>query len=351
MNRFLLAGLLAPISITAWAQGAAPDNGAYHVIATMKVGGDGGFDYLYADSAARRLYIARSGAPPVGRITVYDLDSLKPAGEIPGMSAHIVAIDPKSGHGFTSSKPVVMFDTKTLAPIKSIDMQGNPDGMIYDPFNRRVYVLSHSAPNATVIDAASGSILGTIDLGGAPEEAATDGQGHLYIDIEDKDVVAVVDAKTMTVTANYTLGGKGGGPGALAIDAKNHILFVACHDPAVMVMLDAGTGTLLANLPIGTGVDEAAFDPDTMEAFSSQGDGTMTIIKETSPTSFTVEQTVKTAAGARTMALDTKTQHAFTVSAEYGPPPPPDPANAAPGGRPRRGPMVPGSFTIIEVGK
>jgi len=118
-----------------------------------------------------------------------------------------------------------------------------------------------------------------------------------------------------------------------------------------MVMLDAETGKVLGDLPIGTGVDEAAFDPGTMEAFSSQGDGTMTIIKETSPTSFAVEQTVKTAVGARTMALDTKTHHAFTVSAEYGPPPPPDPANVTPSGRPRRGPMVPGSFTIIEVGK
>jgi len=351
MNRFLLAslplvGLLTSISVTALAQ----DAGAYHVINTLKVGGDGGFDYLYADAAARRLYIARSGAPPVGRITVYDLDTLKTAGEIPGMSAHIVQIDPKSAHGFTSSKPVVMFDAKTLAPIKNIDMQGSPDGMLYDPFNARVYVLSHSAPNVQVIDAASGNVVGTIDLGGAPEQAATDGQGHLYIDIEDKDVVAVVDAKSMAVTARYELGGKGGGPGALAIDTKNHILFVACHNPAAMVMLDAATGKILASLPIGTGVDEAAFDPGTMEAFSSQGDGTMTIIKEVSPTSFQVEETVKTANGARTMALDTKSHHAFTVAAEYGPAPPPDPAAAA-GPRGRRGPMLPGSFTIIEVGK
>lgn len=347
MKRFLLAGLLASISITASAQPVAPDNGPYHVVATEKVGGDGGFDYLYADSAARRLYIARSGAAPVGRITVYNLDNLKPAGGIPGISAHIVVIDSKSGHGFTSSKPVVMFNTNTLAPIKTIDVQGSPDGMIYDPFNARVYVLSHSAPNATVIDATSGSILGTIDLGGAPEQAVTDGQGHLYVDIEDKDVVAVVDVKSMAVTARYELGGKGGGPGALAIDAKNHVLFVACHNPAAMVMLDAGTGKVLASLPIGTGVDEAAFDPGTMEAFSSQGDGTMTIIKETSPTNFQVEQTVVTAAGARTMALDTKNHHAFTVAAEYGP----APSDAPVTGRPRRGPIVPGSFKIIEVGR
>jgi hypothetical protein len=338
MNKFFIAGLLASISAAALAQDAGP----YHVIATQKVGGDGGFDYLYADSAARRLFIARGGAAPVARITVYDLDTLQPAGVIPGPSAHIVQIDPKSGHGFTSSKPVVMFDAKTLAPIKNIDVQGNPDGMLYDPFNERIYAQSHNAPNSTVIDAASGTVLGTIDLGGAPEQAVTDGQGHIYIDIEDKDVVAVVDAKTMAVTARYDLGGKGGGPGALAIDTKNHILFVACHNPATMVMLDAQTGKILASLPIGMGVDEAAFDPGTMEAFSSQGgDGTMTIIKEISPTNFQVEQTVKTAPGARTMALDSKTHHAFTVAAEFGPPPP----------GARRGPMVPGSFTIIEVGK
>lgn len=329
---------------------AAPSD--YHVINSAKVGGDGGFDYLYADSAARRLYIARSGAAPVGRITVFDLDSLKPVGELSGMSAHIVQIDPTSGHGFTSSKPVVMFDAQTLKAIKSIDVQGNPDGMLYDTFNGRVYVQSHSAPNSTVIDAGSGTVLGTIDLGGSPEQAVSDGQGHIYVDLENKDVVAVVDAKTMTVTGRYALGGKGAGPGALAIDTKNHILFVACHDPAVMVMLDAGTGKILGSLPIGPGVDEAAFDPGTMEVFSSQGDGTMTIIKEVSPTSFQVEATVKTVPGARTMALDTKTHHAFTVSMEYAPALPPDP-NAAPppSGRVRRGPVIPGSFTITEVGK
>jgi DNA-binding beta-propeller fold protein YncE len=249
-----------------------------------------------------------------------------------------------------------MWNTRTLAPIKTIDVQGNPDGLLFDPFNERVYIFSHSAPNATVINASDGTVVGTIDLGGAPEQAATDGQGHLYVDLENKDQVAVVDAKTMAVTAHYDLGGKGGGPGGLALDGKNHILFVACHDPAVMVIMDATNGKILSTLPIGTGVDATAFNPNTMEAFSSQGDGTVTIIKELSPTNFVLEQTVKTLTGARTMALDTKTSRAFVVTAQYGPPPTPVPpaANApapTPGrGRGTRGPMIPDSFTILEIG-
>ena len=221
-----------------------------------------------------------------------------------------------------------MFDTKTLALIKTIPVQGNPDGILADPFNQRIYIWSHRAPNATVINAVDGSIVGTIDLGGAPEQAATDGKGHIYVDLEDKDNIAVVDAKTMAVTAHYDLAGKGGGPGGLALDAKNHILFAACHDPAVMVILNADDGKIITTLPIEAGTDGAGFNPNTMEAFSSQGNGTLTVIKENSPTSFAVEQTVQTMPGARTMTVDTKENHVLTMSFEYGPTPPP---SAAPG--------------------
>ena len=142
--------------------------GPYRVLKTAKVGGDGGFDYVQADADGRRLYIARSGAG--ARITVFDLDTLEPAGEIPvsGNTAHGVSVDPKVHHGFVTSKPVQMFDSKTLMTIKTIDVQGNPDGIFFDPFNERVYDLSHSAPNLTVIDAKDGSVVGTIDIGGAP---------------------------------------------------------------------------------------------------------------------------------------------------------------------------------------
>jgi DNA-binding beta-propeller fold protein YncE len=181
--------------------------GPYKVLKTAKVGGDGGFDYVYADDAGRRLYIPRTGQTGA-RITVFDLDTLASVGSIANANARGAAVDPKSGHGFGSSKPVVMWDTKTLATIKSIDVEGGPDGILFDPFNARVYVFSHRAPNATVINAADGSIAGTIDLGGAPEQAVTDGAGHIYVDIEDKDNIAVVDAQSMTVTAHYDLTGK-----------------------------------------------------------------------------------------------------------------------------------------------
>jgi YVTN family beta-propeller protein len=348
-----LLALAAP-AVPVLAQTAAA-SGPYQVVQSAKVGGAGGFDYVNADADGRRLYVARSGQP-TPRLTVFNLDTLAPAGEIAGVGAHGAAIDPKSHHGFASSKPVVMFDTNTLATIKTIDVQGGPDGLLFEPATERVYVLSHRAPNVTVIDAKEGTVVGTIDLGGAPEQAASDGQGRVWIDLEDKDQVAVVDAKTMKVTAHYDLGGKGGGPAALALDAKRHILFVCCRNPATCVILNADTGAIIATLPIGSGVDSAVFNPNTGEAFSSQGDGTLTVIKENSPTDFVVEQTVATKVGAKTCTLDAKTNQILLITAEYGPAPAPasapaQPAAGAGGRRPRRGPMVPDSFTILAVGR
>jgi DNA-binding beta-propeller fold protein YncE len=314
------------------------------VLKTAKVGGAGGFDYVNADDAGRKLYVARSGQ--TGRITVFDLDTLAPLGEIPNVSAHGAVVSPMSNHGFASSKPIAMFEAKTLAPIKTIDVDGRPDGLLYDAFNDRVYVFSHSAPNATVINASDGSIAGTIDLGGAPEQAATDGQGHIYVDIEDKDNIAVIDAKTMTVTAHYGIAGKGGTCAGLALDAKNQILFAACRNPQNMVILSAKDGKVITTLPIGRGSDGAGFNPKTMEAFSSQGDGTLTIIKESSPTSFYVEQTVQTMLGAKTMTLDTKTNRILLIAAEYGSAPTPAPERGQSGRV-----MLPDSFSIVVVGR
>src|SRR5215831_1960475 len=193
--------LLAPSFGTAQ---PAPGAGPYHVLKTVKAGGgDGGFDYVNADVAGRRLYVARRGNG--AHVAAYDLDTLSQTGDIPNTNAHGAVVDPKTNHGFASSKPIVMFDSKTLAPIKTIDVQGNPDGMFFDAYNQRVYVFSHVEPGATVIDTKDGSILGTINLGGAPEQAVSDGAGHLYVDVEDKANVAVVDAKTMQVTAHYDL--------------------------------------------------------------------------------------------------------------------------------------------------
>lgn len=344
MRRFLV--VLAGIAMLAAMQAQpASGDGPYHVLKTVKVGGEGGFDYVYADADGRRLYIARSGPTP--RITVFNLDTLETAGEIPGASAHGAAVDPKSHHGFATSKPVVMWDTKTLQVIKNINVEGGPDGLLFDPFNQRVYIFSHRAPNATVIDSKDGSVLGTIDLGGAPEQAATDDKGHIYVDIEDKGNIAVVDAKTMKVTAHYDLQGKGGVCAGLTLDAKNHVLFASCRNPQTMVMLNAEDGKILDTLPIGQGTDGAVFNPKTMEAFSSQGDGTLTIIKENSPTSFAVEQNLTTMRTAKTLTLDSKTGHILLIAAEFGPAPTPPPA----GGRGGRGQIVAGSFSILMVGK
>jgi hypothetical protein len=341
--RRIFVMLAAVVAMTPFS-GLAQEAGPYKVLQTAKVGGEGGFDYVYADDAARKLYVPRLG--PAGQINVFDLDTLKPAGVIANASAHGVAVDAKSQHGFGSSKPVVMFDAKTLATIKTIEVQGGPDGILGDPFNGRVYVLSHSAPNATVIDAKDGSVLGTIDLGGAPEQGVSDGKGHLYIDLEDKGSIAVVDAKTMKVTATYDLQGKGGTCAGLAMDVKNNILFAACRNPQMMVILNAGDGKILETLPIGGGSDGAVFNPSTMEAFSSQGDGTLTIVKENSPTSFVVEQTLQTQPRAKTLTLDRKTNRLLLITAEFTPAPAPPP-----GGRPGRGQMVPDSFSILVVGK
>ena len=339
---FLISTLLASAPPGAFAQTAT--GGSYKVLRTAKVGGDGGFDYVYADSAERRLYVPRSGATK--RISVFDLDTLQPAGEIPDVSAHGVAVDAKSHHGFATSKPVVMWDSKTLKVLKTIDVQGNPDGILFDAPSQRVYILSHTAPNVTVINSKDGTVLGTIDLAGAPEQAVSDGKGRLYIDVEDKDNVAVVDAKAMQVTGHYPLG-ENKTPAGLAFDAKNQILFVECRNPAVSVIMNAKDGKIVATLPIGTGVDGAGFMAKTMEAFSSQGDGTLTVIKGTGPDTFAVQENVKTMPSAKTMTIDQKTMHVFLIGAEFGPAPAPD----APGGRPRRGALVPGSFTILEVGK
>ena len=325
----------------------APTAGPYKILKTAKVGGDGGFDYVNADVVGRRLYVPRSG--PTGRITVFNMDTLEPAGEIPSVNGHGAVVDPKTNHGFVTSNPVVMFDSKTLAVIKTIPVQGNPDGVLFDPFNEHVYDLSHSAPNATVIDAKDGSIVGTIDLGGAPEQAVTDGKGHVYIDVEDKGNVAVVDAKTLAVTAHYDVSGKAGTCAGLAMDAKNRVLFVACRAPHVMVILNADDGNIITTLPLSGVTDGTVFNHATMEAFSSHAEGTLDVIKENSPTSFAVEQIVTTMPSAKTLTLDSKTNRILLIAAMFDPPPPGTPPLS--NGRVARGPMVSGSFSILVVAK
>jgi DNA-binding beta-propeller fold protein YncE len=360
-----IVGVLGLVSIVC----ALPAD-AYKVLKMARVGGEGGWDYIYADSAGRRLYIPRRGSPAVEatdtrpaapavptRLSIYNLDTLELVGEIAGVGGQGAAVDPKTGHGFTSSKPISMFDTKTMTLIKTIDAgAAAPDGIYFDAFNQRVYVFSHPTKDATVIDAKDGTVLGTIDLGGVPEQGVADGKGMLYVMMQDaQGSVTAVDVKTMKAVAHYPLGDRGRCNG-LAIDAKNHVLFAACansgNPPAqpaqpMMVILSAEDGKVFTSLPLAGGSDGAVFNPATMEAFSTHGNGTLTVVKETSPTTFEVEQNLQTMNGARTITLDSKTNHIFTMSQERGPAPPPPPG----GGRGPQGRAVPGSFTIVMVGQ
>ena len=326
---------------------AMPALAQYKILRTQKVGGEGGFDYVTADSSSRTLYVARSGA--AGHVGVFSLDTLQQLGDIPGVSGHGAVVDDASGHGFATSKPVTMFDAKTYKVLKTLDTQGNPDGYLLDPASHKVYILSHAAPNVTVIDAKDGAILGTIDLGGAPEQAALDGKGKMFVDLEDKDAIAVVDVAGMKKVGQYDISSKGGGCAGLAMDTKNGILFAACRDKKNMIILSAADGHIITDLPTGNGVDGAVFNPATMEAFASAGDGHLTVIKENSPTSFVVEQDLTTPVRAKVLTLDSKTGHIFTITAEYGPAP--APAAGAPPARGPRAPMLPDSFQIIEIGK
>ena len=349
-----VATLAFTLSLGALAEGQ--ENGPYKVLKVQLVGGDGGFDYVTADPDDRSLYVARSGSD--GHIAVFNLDTLSQVGDIRGTSAHGAAADSATGHAFATSSPVTMFDTKTFAVLKRIDVQGHPDGYLNDTYNHRFYILSHAEPNITVLDDKDGSILGTINIGGAPEQAVADGHGKIYVDIEDKAAIAVIDAGTMKMIGKYDVSSKSGGCAGLALDAKNNILFAACRDNKTMVILSATDGHIITNLPIGSGCDGATFNPETMEAFSSQGDGTLTVIKESSPTDFSVEQTVATPQRAKTLTLDPKTGRVFLITAEYGPVPPASAQAAAPlpPGAPAwmrspRPPMIPGSFQILVVGK
>jgi hypothetical protein len=322
------------------------ESNGYKVIKSARVGGEGGFDYLSTDVEARRLYVPRNG--PNGRLTVWDLDTLAPVGEIPTVASGGAVADSRSGHGFSTTMPVTMWDAKTLKVIKTIPVKSRPDGILFDGYKSRVWVFSHEVPQATIIDAVQGTVVGAIDLGGAAEQAVTDGNGKVYVNLTDKSTIAVVDANQLTVTARYDLSATASNAGGLAFDVKNHILFSYLHRPSSMaVIVNADTGKVITTLPTGEGVDTAGFDPTTMEAFSAQGDGTMTIIKELSPTNFVVEQNVKTMVGGKTLAMDTKLHHAVIIAAEFGPAPSPPPE----GGRRARRPMIPGSFTILMVGK
>ncbi len=372
-SALMIAGLVPAIS----AQQPSTDS-PYKVLMRAKVGGEGGTDYIFANSDDRRLYITRNAVRAVaatdstpareavaGRVTVFDLETLKPLGEIANGGGNGAVVDAKTNHGFASSHPnPSMFDSKTLQMIKTIDAnEGNAppntqfssDGIYFDPSDSRVYIGSHPTKDLLVLDSHDGKVLGKIPLGGIPEQTISDGKGTLYAVLQDSaGSVAVVDQKTMKTTAHYPFGDVGRCNG-LALDAKNKVLFAACAQSRtagqppqpVMVILSATDGKIITTLPLAGASDGAVFNPQTMEAFSSHGNGTLTVIKEKSPTSFEVIENLQTMNGARTLTLDTKTGHIFVMSVERGPAPPPP----AGGGRGSQAPVIPGSFTIVMIGK
>src|SRR5580692_317530 len=329
------------ILVAAALAAAAP---GYKVVNTFKVGGDGGWDYLTADATARRLYISRST-----HVIVLDADSGKGVGDIadtPGV--HGIALAPELGRGFTSNGregTVSIFDIKTLATSSKVKVGDNPDAILYDPATKRVFTFNGRSQDSTVIDAASGKVLGTIKLDGKPEFAASDAKGMIYVNIEDKSELTAIDSNKMEVKAKWSLA-PCTEPSGLSIDRKNRRLFVGC-DNKMMAVVDADSGKVLATPAIGDGVDATAFDDGTGLAFASCGqDGVLTVVKQESADKYFVDETVPTEKGARTLALDTKTHNVFVVTADFGPRPAPTTDNPRP-----RPPMLPDSFVVLVVGK
>ena len=319
---------------------AAP---GYKVVNTYKVGGDGGWDYLTADAAARRLYISRAT-----HVIVLDLDSGKNVGDIadtPGV--HGIALAPELGHGFTSNGregTVSIFDLKTLATSGKVKVGENPDAILYDPATKRVFTFNGRSQDSTAMDATNGTVLGTIKLDGKPEFAASDGQGGVFVNIEDKSELVAIDPKKLEVKSKWALA-PCESPSGLSMDKKNRRLFVGCENK-MMAVVDADSGKVLATPAIGDGVDATAFDDETGLAFASCGEGVLSVIREDSPEKFSVAESVPTQAGARTLALDSKTHNVFVVSAKFGPPP----AATADNPHPRRS-IVADTFVVLVLSK
>jgi len=336
----LSAFLLAPAPLLA--ADAAP--AGYKLTKTWKIGGEGGWDYLNVDSGTHRLYYGRST-----RVQVLDLKSGKVVGEVPNTPGiHGVALATDLGRGYTSNgrdSSVTVFDLKSLATLTRIPVRGrNPDAILYDPQTRRVFTMNAGSGTATAIDAATDSVIGIVGLGGRPEFAVADGRGRIFVNLEDSSAVVSFDARTLELGPRWPLA-PGEGPSGLAIDRTSRRLFSVCGNEK-MIVLDANTGRVVATLPIGKGPDAAAFDPATKLAFSSNGEGTLTVVHEDGPDKFTVLGSVPTQRGARTMALDPKTHVIYSASASFGEAPAPTPERPHP-----RPPMLPDSFVILVIGR
>jgi YVTN family beta-propeller protein len=316
---------------------------AYHIVNRFKLGGEGGWDYLTIDPQARRLYVSHAT-----HVMVLDADSGAVVGDIPDTSGvHGIAIVEDEGKGYTSNgrtSTVTVFDLKTLKTLKTIPVGKNPDAIIYDAASKRVFTMNGASKDVTAIDVKTDTVVGTVALGGRPEFAVTDERGHVFVNLEDKSAIAEFDSRKLAVEANWPIA-PAEEPSGLAFDRKHRRLF-SVGSNKLMAVVNADTGKVVTTVPIGEGVDAAGFDPETGLAFSSNGEGTLTVIHEDSPDKFTVLENAATQRGARTMALDPKTHQVYLVTAEFGPPPAPTPERPHP-----RPSIVPGSFILLVVGK
>lgn len=324
---------------------AAAQNGkGYHLIDKIQIGGEGGWDYIFVDSDAHRLYISHAT-----RVVVVDTDTDKVVGEIAGLKGiHGIATAGEFGRGFISDgrdNSVVIFDLKTLKTLDTVKVGTNPDCIMYDPATKRVFAFNRSSSSATAIDAKDGKVAATFDLGGHPEFATSDGKGMVYVNLDDKSEVVVIDSQKAEVKTRYSLAPEGEDPSGMAIDRKNHRLFVVCGNKK-MVVLDAESGTKLAALPIGEGVDAAGFDDNGRLAFASNGEGTLTVVSEDSKDKFSVVENVTTQRRARTMAVDHRTHKIYLPTAQFGEAPAPTAETPRP-----RPPMIPNTFVVLVFGK
>ena len=338
----LLLGVVAIAGIARTAPQAVGPSG-YHLVTTVKLGGTGGWDYLTVDPATHRLFISRGT-----HFMVVDLAQGKIVGDIPDtQGAHGVALAAEFNRGYTTNGRTAdstIFDMATLKVLGNVKTDKDTDGVIYDPFSKRVFTLNGDANTATAIDAKSGTVAGSVALGGGPEFGATDGKGHIFVNLEDKSSLVRFDAKTLKLENTWPLA-PCESPSGLAIDAEYEILIVGCHNK-LMAFVDGNSGKVLGSVPIGQGVDANRFDPGTGYAFASCGDGTITIAHEDSPTKFTLVDTIQTKRGARTMEIDPTNHHVYTVTADFGP----APAATAENPRPRPA-ILPDTFVLLEFAK
>ena len=294
---------------------AAAPSGGYSVIKKIPIPGQGSFDYLTVDEGARRLYVSHGT-----QVEVLDIDSLALVGNIPNTSGvHGVAIAPEFGRGFVSNghaSTVTIFDLKTLKPIADVPTGQKPDGIIYDPATKRVFAFNGGSNSATAIDAATGKVAGTVDLGGGPEFAAADGSGYVFNNLEDESQVLKINARDLKVEQRWPAA-PCSSPSSMAMDRATRRLFIGCRSKA-MAVLNADTGKVITTLPIGDHVDATAFDVETRLIFNSNGEGTITVIHEDNPDTYSVVETVKTVPRAKTMALDPKTHRLFLSTVENG---------------------------------